>query len=179
MKNYLVKLLSILILFCVDNACGQSNVSAAHYKNGDKALRLFLLTSFDEARKKNQLDVCEISVTFAKFTIDKAGNVEDIAITGNEASPKIFGGMLTAIIKETSGLWVPETIAGKAVKSRPFILPLIYQMEAGCFVNGRSVIASNGTDNALLGFINDFHDPDNPNQLDCIFLKPLNVFSQN
>jgi hypothetical protein len=72
---------------------------------------------------------------------------------------------------------MPRFVNGKAVESKPFVLPLIYQMEAGC--QGKRVF--NSTDQALSEFL--IYGKDGigvkENQLDCILLKALNVFSQN
>jgi hypothetical protein len=134
-----------------------------------------------EFKKGKNVDVCLTSVTFARFTIDKTGNVDSLSFYEFPQTPVVFREILTSMIKASSGNWVPRTINGKAVESKPFILPLVYEMEAGCYLSGK--VVHNGTNNALqglLGYIDVFKDPD-PNilQLDCILLRPLVISSYN
>jgi len=95
---------------------------------------------------------------------------------------------MKVVILATNGNWIPRKINGKWVECRPFILPLIYDMEAGC--NPRSLPSAgaknirkeipNHTDVALI-YMLDFEDDikGNNNQLDCVLLRPLHIFSQN
>lgn len=176
MKNIISGALSIFIILIINNAYGQ-NIQEARYKFGDKELAKLWEEKYTEARKKGDFDVCLISVTFAKFTIDSLGNIDNISISENGGTPKIFREILISVIKSTSGSWFPRTINNKAVESKPFLWPFIYQLEAGCSLSRKSV--TNGTDNELIRLLTDFHDSDNTERLDCIILKPIRVFSQN
>ncbi|MBS1520009.1 MAG: hypothetical protein JST50_03345 [Bacteroidetes bacterium] len=180
MKKYIIKFLlsSILFIGFVNGAYSQSNVIEAQYKYGNSALNKFLNDRFGEEAKGKNINVCLISVTFAKFTIDTSGNIKSLTFSENKDTPNAFKEILKDVINSTSGLWLPRRINGKAVESKLFVLPLIYEMEAGCYVSKKTV--NNGTANSLLNFL-DFEDENGNklNQLDCILLKPLHIFSAN
>jgi hypothetical protein len=177
MKNVFIIILLLLTFVGSVPTYSQTNVQEAHYKNGDIALRKFFLEKLDDARKKNNLDVCLISVTFAKFCIDSVGNITGLSFCETKDTPPVFRKILTTIIYSTNGSWIPKTVDGRATESKPFILPLIYQMEAGCSAN--HIHVNNGTDTSIIGLF-DFDDKTKMlTQLDCILLKPIAVFSQN
>jgi hypothetical protein len=173
MKHYFIIILAFVILS--NNSFGQQSIQEAQYKGGNKALAKYLQNKFE--RTVHPMDLaCTISVLFAKFTIDANGNIASIKIS-NKNSPKVLQEALISIINSTSGNWSPRLIEGKAVESKPFVLPLIYQIEAGC--QGKSVF--NSTDQALSEFLiyGENGIGVNESQLDCILLKALNIFSQN
>ena len=172
------KTLTLLVILLVISiqSFGQSNYSKARFKEGDVELNAFLSKKFDEIRRGKDMNVCLVSVTFAKFTIDEFGNIKSIEFYEAVKTPPIFRDVLKEVVRSTDGKWLPETLNGNAVESKPFILPLIYQMEAGCSVNGKSV--NYGADNSLLELFK-FDQDSNVKQLDCVLLKPLVVFSQN
>jgi hypothetical protein len=168
----------LIISFLFQCASAQSANQEAHYKYGDKALREYLQKKFTEEVKTHNMDVCLISATFAKFSIGPDGNIADIKFSENKDTPPVFRDILTDLIMGTNGRWNPNIVNGKTTDSRPFVLPLIFQMEAGCHNSGEK--ANNGTDNALIAFLNDDNGIEkNETQLDCILLKSLNLFSQN
>ena len=168
---------TILFFFIILSNCsfGQQAVQEAQYKGGNKELTAFLQKKFESTVHPIELS-CAISVLFAKFTVDANGNIASIKIS-NKNSPKVLQDALISIINSTGGNWNPRFINGKAVESKPFILPLIYQMEAGC--QGKPVF--NSTDQALSEFLiyGENGIGVNEGQMDCILLKALNVFSQN
>lgn len=188
MKNYFIKILILVITIPCYRALGQSTIQEAQYKNGDVALFKFLNKKFSEEAKKHSWPSCTISVVFAKFTIDSTGNVKNLTFSELKETPEVFKTMLGATILATSGAWIPRQINNKKLGSRPFILPLIYEMEAGC--NPKDVALDNtkqpyksvpnGLSTALLYMLN-FEDNagSNPNQLDCVILRPLHIFSIN
>ncbi|MFD0794997.1 hypothetical protein ACFQZX_15350 [Mucilaginibacter litoreus] len=169
----------ILLIFCLTptTSFGQTSIEEAKFKTGDAALRKFLLTELDKIRKKHDLNVCLISVTFAKFSIDSAGNVTKLSFSENKDTPPVFRNILTKLILSTSGLWNPKKVNNRPVESKPFILPFIYQMEAGCIVNKKGV--NNGTDAALMRLMEFEGEDKKTSQIDCTLLTPIAVFSQN
>jgi|GEM_PF-1177410 len=177
LKYRLGKILIIAITLFCHGAYAQSNIQEAHYKFGETALGQFLNKKCGEAVRKNNIQVCLISVTFAKFTIDSLGNIKTISFSEDRGTPKVFRDILTSIIYATNGSWFPRKINGKAVVSKPFILPIVYEMEAGCYRN--KITVNNGTSTAVIGLL-DFEDGsgNGVNQLDCIFLRPLYISSQ-
>jgi len=175
--HFFAKIILLTLCFSPMALYSQPCVKEARFKTGDVALRKLLLTELDKARKENDLNVCLISVTFAKFSIDSAGNVNQLSFSENHETPPIFRSVLKKLILSTNGLWSPKKVDNVPVESKPFILPFIYQMEAGCSINKKTV--NNGTDAALLKLL-EFEGEDNEvEQLDCTLLKPIVVFSQN
>lgn len=166
----------------------QSTTTNAQYKSGPIELNKFISKKFGEEKKKYDLNVCQISAVFVKFTIDSAGNVRHLSFSDLKGTPQVFRTVLTSVILATNGSWIPGTVNGKPVESEPFILPVVYSMEAGC--NPRDIQPDNvkvkikpipnGLETSLL-YILDFDDNvgSNTPQLDCILLRPLYVFSQN
>src|SRR5476649_2864456 len=90
MEKLLIKILPFFIILIIGSARGQSNIREAQYKYGDKALRNFLESKLDQARKRRDFQICLISVTFAKFTVDSTGNINNISISENGATPSVF-----------------------------------------------------------------------------------------
>jgi hypothetical protein len=185
MKNDFLKLLILVLMLNWYSARGQSNEITAHYKYGNIELWKFFNKKFEEEAKKINLPSCIISAVFAKFKIDSAGNVKIITFSDLKGTPQVFRNILTSIVLATNGSWVPTKINGKFVESKPFILPLIYEMEAGCNptnVSGTNTYrpVPNRLDVDLL-YILDFEDSvgSHVNQLDCILLRPLRIVSAN
>jgi len=188
MKNTFIKIAILCTLLIANHAYGQACVQPAQYQTGENAFRKFLLTKFHEEAKKRNLDICMTGIVFVKFTIDSTGNIRNLAFSKLKNTPYIFKELLTAVIKATNGAWNPCKINGKPIESKPFILPLIYDMEAGCIP--KEPVASgvktnyqpikNSTEADLI-YILDFDDNAGNDlvQLDCIMLRPLRVFSQN
>jgi len=158
-----------IFLFSV-NLYAQSGVIEARPKAGN----INFNDVFSKVFNKTNVNGCIISVTFAKFTIDTVGNVGKITFLEDKASPAFIQKLLTEVILSSNGSWIPCTINGKKVESKPFILPLIYQLEAGC--NGRR--AEDKTGDTLLRILALNNGSGENNQLNCIILQPLNLFSQ-
>lgn len=168
-KVFLTFFICLLILA---NKVNSQPVQEAHYKYGDRGFDITVNNALSTARKKVNIDVCLISATFARFTILPNGDISQIQFYENSDTPPVFRRLLMKAIESTKGNWIPKKVNGKPVESTPFILPLIYEIEAGCFTSGKHV--DNGTTNALRTLF------DNNNQkINCIMLKPLNIFSQN
>ena len=181
------KILKILIAFLLfaSLSYGQALGQQAQYKNGGSDLFISLSKRFAEEMKKNKWPECEISVVFVKFTIDSAGKVSTLVFSELKGTPQVFRNVLEIIIRETSGHWIPRKINGKAVESKPFILPLLYDLESGCSVKdsgGKLVYDAipNSLSTALFYIL---HFEDNvgskETQLDCTLLNPLIIESIN
>lgn len=175
-----------LSTFLLNCAYGQSNVKEASYKYGDVALNKFLNKQFHEEIKKNNIPSCITSAVFAKFTIDSAGNIKNISFTDINYNPVVFKNILKSVILATNGSWVPRIINGKPVESKPFVLPLIYELEAGCNPKDLTINPKphkeipNGLATDLI-YILRFDDDNGKNttQLDCVLLEPLHIVSAN
>lgn len=185
MKTYLIKLMVLgLIFFNLKTYC-QSNIAEAHFKDGDIALNNYLNKKFAEESKKYTLPSCVISTVFVKFKIDSIGNVKSVRFSALKGTPQIFKIILEATIKNTSGLWIPRELNGRSAESKPFILPLVFEMESGCPVLSKATktihkSAPNQVVDGLLGIL-EFEDNVGTSNtlLDCVILKPLHVFSIN
>jgi hypothetical protein len=179
--NYLKTLLIICISISVLSANAQTGVSEAKYKYGNKEFEKFLLIKLNEQRKIYNLDGCVTSAIFAKFTIDILGNVKNLIIFEPGNSLPSFKKALTAMVMATSGAWLPKKINDKLVDSYPFILPLIYDLEAGCNVPGLAVAAktpyTKKTDK-LLDALNGLYNLNKPDSTYCILLNPIITSSQ-
>ena len=172
----------LLIMFF--STYGQTNTQEAKFKDGDAALTKFLDLKFHEEAVKYEWPTCTISAVFVKFTIDSVGNIKTLSFSELKGTPQVLKTMLRFTILKTNGLWIPKKINGKAVESKHFILPLIYDMESGCKINSQPLGSYkpivNGIDTDLL-YMLDFDDSSEKktNQLECILLRPLRLFSIN
>jgi len=173
----------LLIAFasCTINAFSQSsNIVEAHFKDGRSDMNDLFNKRFNEAMTKDEVHGCIISALFAKFTVDTAGNIGRISFSGDSNPPPFIKRILEDVIISSNGMWVPCVVDGKKVESKPFVLPFVYRLEAGCHVKQ----AENKTDEVLLNILN-YKDGGNPNSLfaqfnffNCIILPPLNIFTQ-
>jgi len=176
MKN-LNKAIFLLLFFNLiysTTIFAQSNTVEAKFKNGDEALKKALQLSFSQEYKKAK--TCGISIVFAKFIIDTTGNIKNLVFLKSPSAPAILKTILTTVIESTNGKWVPAKVNGEAIDSKPFILPLLYDLEAGCKMPDDKV--PNTTYEVLYNLL-DFEDTKNASQIDCTILKPLIMFSQN
>lgn len=124
------KLTFIALLFSLP-VFAQSNVQA-RFKDGDKELSKFLNKIVYQNWKSSKENSCVESETFARFIVNEKGEVGEISFYERPNTPVVFRESLAIAIKSTNGKWMPRTIKGKPVKSRPLIVPLFYSMEAGC-----------------------------------------------
>jgi len=170
-----------IVLIALSRVCfAQSNVVEAHFKGGDTNFNDAFKKIYNEARANDQIHGCIISVTFAKFTIDTLGNVGKISFSDDKDAPPFIRKLLQDVILTSNGLWVPCTINGKKVQSKPFILPLMYELEAGCSTKQAENKAGQVLSN-MFNF-NDGGDPGSPfiqfNLFNCILFPPITIFSQ-
>ncbi len=74
--------------------------------------------------------LCENSVTFVRFVIGADGNVKNVACTKD--TPAVIAESLKEAVLATNGSWLPKEVNGKAVESRPYLLPVMYNVSYGC-----------------------------------------------
>ena len=175
-KNTIIFIFVLFIRLSINGSYAQLSTVEAQYKYGSVALDKFLSKNLSIKIKKANFDTCLISVVFAKFTIDSLGYVKQLNFSAIKGTPKIFKTILSSVIMATNGSWFPRTISGRAVESRPFILPLIYDMEAGCTIPD-SQIPNNLETNLLYMLSFDNNNKIEKPQLDCVILSPLHIFS--
>lgn len=81
----------------------------------------------------------------------------------------------------TSGYWIPANMNGNKINSKPFILPLIIEIEAGCGPKNNNSKEIPDLLSADITYLLEFEDnvENTNNQLYCVLLKPLRIFAQN
>lgn len=183
-RNGLSLLLVICILFS-NIAKAQIKYQSARFKNGDTTLNKFLNKTFAEAAKKHIWPTCTVSVVFSKFNVDSVGNVKNLHFSDLKGTPSVLLDMLKSTILATNGHWIPCKINNKNADSKEYVLPLIYELEAGCAITDSTGKLSykplpNNLATSLL-YILKFDDNGSKDidEMDCVLLKPLHIFSAN
>jgi hypothetical protein len=175
MKLFYCFILFITAMLFSNNGYSQA-ATQAQYKDSDVAFRSFLTKKFSEEVRKHNTQLCGVSVIFAKFIVGADGNIKTITFSENKDSPQVLRIILTDVIKATNGLWVTAKIDEKPTDSKPFILPLIYDMEAGCKMTNDQV--ANTIYPVLVNILNYEDKSNNTNAIECTLLKPLTMYSQ-
>lgn len=167
----------LTIYFILLSNLSFSQIDEARYRYGSKTLNAVIGQNWGEELRKNKdsLQICIKSVTMAKFVIDTSGNVAKLTFLEDYDNPPIFRNILTKVIYATNGLWEPRRVHGKLVESKIYILPFIYELEAGCYVNvlkgqtnkNRKGVKA-GTQAGLIDLLT-FEE----STLECIILHPL------
>jgi hypothetical protein len=211
----MMRILFISLLFwgivpLTNSVYAQNCVQEAQYKGGIFALDSVIGKRFYNKFYKHtsELPGCTSSILLAKFTVDSSGNIKNVSFTkivdtiydellkkviypkSRDTIQDLVGPMMESAIRSTSGLWIPRKIDGKAVESRPFILPfLYYSEEAGCRLlatDGKPLLDNNRrqkykkpkstiNDRLYVFFAQNFWSNKRsfPQELDCVILFPL------
>ncbi|GAA4428935.1 hypothetical protein GCM10023188_13710 [Pontibacter saemangeumensis] len=74
--------------------------------------------------------LCVNSVTFVRFIIGADGSVKSVACTKD--TPTVIAASLKETVLATSGSWLPKEVNGKAVDSKPYLLPVMFNVNYGC-----------------------------------------------
>jgi hypothetical protein len=169
MKKTITFIFTLAILSV--KAFSQSGIADANLKDNYNLTDEFNKL-YKDANEKGVFSICIVSATFAKFNIDTLGNVCNLVFYESEGTPTVFKKLLENVLKTSDGNWIPSTLNGKKVISRPIILPFTYQLQAGC----KQTLRSMHTDDALGHFL-DKVISDNKGPISCILMYPLNVSS--
>lgn len=183
MKQVIFKFLlfSVLTIPCVLYA--QTSSQEAQYKKGLRELNKFLSNNFFNGIKSKEIDTCLVAASFVKFYIDSLGDVKGICFSNGSTVPQPMKKILTRVIVSTSGNWTPQLVDGKPVSSKPYLLPIVLDLEAGCNLpnvdgTGKPYHPPANSLHSDLSSMLEFEDDTNPFQFEAILLKPLNIFSQ-
>ncbi len=141
------------------------------FKHEKLSLFMFLNHRMGEVSRKVIADSCMSSVAFAKFSVDSTGRVYNVHFTND--APAAITSILDYMMKSTEGCWIPATVNNKFVNSRPFVLTLIFALEARCSPltiqgGGRREFFEVGLHRMML-----FDDEEKPTELDCVMIKPF------
>jgi hypothetical protein len=185
MKAHIIKILLLCLLFFAQTAYGQICEKEAYFNNPKISLDKFLNIKLAEEHKKFDWPTCITSAIFVKFTVDSLGNIKHLVFSQFSATPQVIRTILQFTILSTNGMWAPREVNGKPVESKPFILPFVYDLEAGCLISnsdGKPVYKE--LQNALAASVDYMLEFDDnvgtkPQQLDCIVLKPIFIGSAN
>jgi hypothetical protein len=111
--------------------------------------------------------LCINSVTFVRFAVGADGKVKDVACTPN--TPAVIAKTLKDTVKSTNGHWQPKTLNGKAVESKPYLLPVVYDVNFGCTQDEQS---SNKFEDAIR-LVLIFDDGSTAESMECTVLPPM------
>lgn len=174
MKNILYFLLALTVLSL--NTKAQTNETNAHLKDSYNLSEEYNKL-YNESEKKGLFSICIISATIAKFNVDTLGNIINLSFYEASETPAVFKELLTNLLKTSNGNWVAKTVYGKKIVSETFILPLTYELQAGC--DPLSLIKNITRSNEVIeNFL--FHASEsNSGRLNCTILSGLNMSSVN
>lgn len=111
--------------------------------------------------------LCINSVTFVRFVVDADGKVKNVACT--QDTPAVIAKSLKKTVLATSGHWSPKEVGGKAVESRPYLLPVVYNVNFGCPKNEESKsMFEDAIQHVLV-----FDDGSVTESMECTVLPPL------
>ncbi|GAB3532020.1 hypothetical protein GCM10027443_15160 [Pontibacter brevis] len=80
--------------------------------------------------------LCVSSVTFVRFVVGADGKVKNVACTPD--TPAVIAKSLKQTVLATNGHWVPKEVNGVAVESKPYLLPVVYNVNFGCSKSEKS-----------------------------------------
>ena len=111
--------------------------------------------------------LCVSSVTFVRFVIGADGKVKNVACTPD--TPAVIAKSLKQTILATSGHWVPKEVNGIAVESKPYLLPVVYDVNFGCSKSETSVSKFEDAIKHVLVF----DDGTSTESMECTLLPPM------
>lgn len=111
--------------------------------------------------------LCINAVTFVRFVVDAEGKVKDVACTKD--TPAVIAKALKQTVLDTSGHWLPKEVNGKAMESRPYLLPVMYDVNYGCPKSDKS---TNKYEEAVRRVLV-FDDGSVIESMECTMLPPM------
>lgn len=158
-------LFTLFMLFCSYGASAQDHEPQFVHDKYQHPTQLIADNMLPDVFELSKL--CINSVTFVRFRVGADGNVKDVACTPN--TPAVIAKTLKNTIKSTSGHWVPKEQNGKAVESKPYLLPVVYDVNFGCTGDEPS---SNMFEDAIRLVLN-FDDGSTIESMECTLLPPM------
>lgn len=111
--------------------------------------------------------LCVSSVTFVRFVIGADGKVKNVACTPD--TPAVIARSLKQTVLATSGHWYPKEVNGIAVESKPYLLPVVYDVNFGCSESEKSVSKFEDAIQHVLVF----DDGSVTESMECTVLPPM------
>ena len=111
--------------------------------------------------------LCVNSVTFVRFVVGADGKVKNVACTKD--TPAVIAESLKAAVLATDGSWLPKEVNGKPVESKPYLLPVMYDVNYGCPNKDKSTSKFEEAVRRLLVF----DDGTVTESMECTLLPPL------
>ena len=111
--------------------------------------------------------LCVNSVTFVRFVVGADGKVKDVACTKD--TPAVIAESLKEAVLATDGSWLPKQVNGKAVESRPYLLPVMFDVNYGC---GKLNKSTNKFEEAVRRVLV-FDDGTVAESMECTMLPPM------
>ncbi|MFD3000477.1 hypothetical protein ACFS7Z_08915 [Pontibacter toksunensis] len=111
--------------------------------------------------------LCVSSVTFVRFVIGADGKVKNVACTPD--TPAVIAKSLKQTITAMSGHWTPKEVNGVAVESKPYLLPVVYDVNFGCSNSEQSISKFEDAIKHVLVF----DDGSVAESMECTVLPPM------
>lgn len=111
--------------------------------------------------------LCVSSVTFVRFVIGADGKVKNVACTPD--TPAVIAKSLKQTISSMSGHWIPKEVNGVAVESKPYLLPVVYDVNFGCSKGEQSISKFEEAIKHVLVF----DDGSVTESMECTLLPPM------
>lgn len=111
--------------------------------------------------------LCVSSVTFVRFVVGADGKVKNVACTPD--TPAVIAKSLKQTVQAMDGHWSPKEVNGIAVESKPYLLPVVYDVNFGCPTNEKSVSKFEDAIQHVLVF----DDGSVTESMECTLLPPM------
>ena len=111
--------------------------------------------------------LCVNSVTFVRFVVGADGSVKNVACTKD--TPAVIAASLKETVMAASGSWIPRKVNGQAVESKPYLLPVMFDINYGCPMSEKS---TNRFEEAVRRVLV-FDDGTVAESMECTMLPPM------
>ena len=111
--------------------------------------------------------LCVNSVTFVRFVVGADGSVKNVSCTKD--TPAVIAASLKETVLATSGHWLPKEVNGQAVESKPYLLPVMFDVNYGCPKSDKS---TNKFEEAVRRVLV-FDDGTVAESMECTMLPPM------
>lgn len=116
-------ILTLLLLHIFTASVAQKRYTNPVFKHEkEKNVVRFMQSVFNENYKYNSDTLCLYTVFYAVFEISETGKIANLKFT--TALPESARPLVEQMIYATEGYWQPAKYGRKAVRSRPFMLPV-------------------------------------------------------
>ncbi|MHA6247347.1 hypothetical protein ACXYMU_05365 [Pontibacter sp. CAU 1760] len=164
MRNALL-LASFVLLLCPFAVFSQSHEPVFVHEKYQHPTQLIAENMLPDVYELSKL--CVNSVTFVRFVVGADGKVKKVACTQN--TPSVIAKTLKQTVMTTSGHWLPKQVNGKAVESKPFLLPVMFDVNYGCPKENQS---KNKYEDAVRLMLV-FDDGNYSDSMECTMLPPM------